>query len=71
MRYFEIEYADGVRYLGHEVSEERLSEAEKHCPIVSFTDEQYEELRLHLAKEAAYQRQWANIESEWWETHKE
>lgn len=70
MRHFEIEYSDGERYLGHEIPEGELDEARKCGPVASFTDEQYEELKAHLAREAAYQRRWAAIENEWWELHK-
>lgn len=70
MRHFEIEYSDGQRHLGPEITEDDLDEARKHGPIASFTDEQYAELKAHLARGADYQRQWASIENEWWVTYK-
>ncbi len=70
MRHFEIEYSDGQRYLAHEISEDELDEARKYGPIVSLTDEEYEEFQAHNRRHYAYQDKWKTIDNEWWAIYK-
>jgi hypothetical protein len=64
MKYFEIEYSDGRRWLREITNEEAVSK--DLGPVISLTDEEHAELQAFIAKDVLYQARWRDAENEWY-----